>query len=352
MVMSNRFACALLILAAVLVAGCGGSGDGDSGNPSVVTTSPSNSATGVGTNAIVAATFDEPMDETTITTASFTLEQGGTPVAGTVQSSGRTAIFTPSADLNPSTTYTATITTAAQDEEGNPLEIASVWSFTTGSGEVNAEAVTLGTTLDDFAVLASTAVNNTLVSDASTTIVTGDLGVSPGTTVTGFAAGQGTLVGTQHANDAAAILAQTELTTAINDINGLDEGDGAVTVSGSIGGLTLGPGLYITTTSIGVLDEDLTLDAGGDPTAVFIFRAGTTLSIAAGRQVILANGATASNVFWKAGTSVSLETGSKLVGTVMATRGINIASSATLVNGRALSDTGSVTLEEATVTKP
>src|SRR5437762_1325256 len=95
-------------------------------------TVPANAATGVATSAQIAFTFNEPMDASTINTATFTLKQGTTPVAGTVTYSGVTASFTPAADLAPLTTYTATISTGARDLAGNALAADLVWSFTTG----------------------------------------------------------------------------------------------------------------------------------------------------------------------------------------------------------------------------
>src|SRR5205814_960416 len=101
--------------------------------PSVSSTVPVNGATGVAISGKLAAAFSEAMDPLTISTTSFTLKQGVTPVAGTVSYTGVTATFTPAANLAPLTVYTATITTAAKDLAGNALATNFVWSFTTGS---------------------------------------------------------------------------------------------------------------------------------------------------------------------------------------------------------------------------
>src|SRR5207244_3248432 len=85
----------------------------------------------VPTNQIIHATFSEPMDSTTITTTTFTLQQGATSAAGTVSYAGTTASFTPSSALAPNTTYTATITTGAKDLAGNALANNLVWTFIT-----------------------------------------------------------------------------------------------------------------------------------------------------------------------------------------------------------------------------
>src|SRR5205814_1210378 len=94
--------------------------------PTVSATVPANAATGVATSAQIAFTFNEPMDASTINTATFTLKQGTTPVAGTVSYTGVTASFTPAANLAPLTTYTATISAGARDLSGNALAADSV----------------------------------------------------------------------------------------------------------------------------------------------------------------------------------------------------------------------------------
>ena len=98
-------------------------------------TDPANAATGVAINQKIGATFSEAMDPLTISTATFTLKQGTTPVAGTVTYAavGTTATFTPASGLAPLTTFTATITTGAKDLAGNPLLNNFAWSFTTGA---------------------------------------------------------------------------------------------------------------------------------------------------------------------------------------------------------------------------
>src|SRR5256885_12444904 len=105
----------------------------DTTAPSVSATVPANLATGVAISSQIASTFSEPMDASTISTATITLKQGTTPVAGTVSYSGVTATFTPAGNLAPLTTYTATINTGAKDLAGNALAADFVWSFTTGA---------------------------------------------------------------------------------------------------------------------------------------------------------------------------------------------------------------------------
>src|SRR6185436_8262898 len=201
--------------------------------------------------------------------------------------------------------------------------------------------VVLGTAAT-FAVLAG----STVTSSGATT-VNGDLGVSPGTAVTGFP--PGLVNGTTHAGDAAAAQAQLDLTTAYNDAAGRTVG--AVSVAGNLGGLTLTPGLYKSTSSLEISSGDLTLDAQGDANAVFIFQMASTLTTTSGRQFILSGGAKAANIIWQVGSSATLGTTSVFKGTIMADQSITLATGATL-DGRALARIAAVTLDANIVTAP
>jgi hypothetical protein len=202
-------------------------------------------------------------------------------------------------------------------------------------------AVPLGSTAG-FAVLAGSTVTNT-----GSSTVTGDLGVSPGSAVTGFP--PGTVVGTIHVTDTAAAGAMADLTIAYNDAAGRTLCP--VSVAGNLGGQTLTPGLYKSTSGLEISSGDLTLDARGNANAVFIFQMASTLDTAAGVHVILAGGAKASNVFWQVGSSATLGTNSTFVGTIMADQSVSLNNGATL-QGRALARIGAVTLDASTVTKP
>ena len=312
----------------------------DTTPPRVVSTSP---VFAVAVNSNISATFSEAMDPTTIAASTFMLRQGTTPVSGTVTYGSTTATFAPSTTLAANSAHTATITTGARDLAGNPLQNDFVWGLTTSTSQsaCSQAPVALGSA-DGFAVLAGSTVANT-----GPTTVTGDLGVSPGTAVTGFP--PGTVVGAIHPADPTAAGGIADLTIAYNDAAGRTLCP--VSVAGNLGGQTLTPGLYKSTSSLEISSGDLTLDAQGNSSAVFIFQLASTLTTTAGRQVILIGGAKASNVFWQVGSSATLGANSVFVGTIMADQSISLTTGATL-DGRALARIAAVTLDSNTVTKP
>ncbi len=194
----------------------------------------------------------------------------------------------------------------------------------------------------DFAILAGSAITST-----GATSITGDLGLSPGSSIGGFP--PGILTGTQHINDATAAQAKLDLTTAYNNAAGRTCTD-IVTLSGNIGGLTLTPGLYKSTSSLAISSGDLTLDAKGNSSAVFIFQIASTLTTTSGRKVILTGGALASNIFWQVGSSATFGTTTVFKGTVLAMQSITFSTGATL-DGRALTRIGGITMAGNTIIK-
>ncbi len=190
----------------------------------------------------------------------------------------------------------------------------------------------------NFAVLAGSTVTNT-----GPTIINADLGVWPGTAVTGF--NPPAVNGTIHAGDTAAQHAKASLAIAYNDAAGRTVG--VVGVAGDLGGRTLAPGLYKSTSTLAITG-DLTLDANGDANAVFIFQMGSGLTVATGGRVVLSGGAKAANVFWQVGSSATLGTYSAMKGTIMAYASITIATGATL-DGRALAQNAAVTLDSSRI---
>jgi len=199
-----------------------------------------------------------------------------------------------------------------------------------------------------YGVLAGSGVTST-----GGTVVNGDLGVSPATAVTGFFTvdgGPGTVVnGAIHINDASAIAAEAALTTAYNDAAGRTVG--AIGKAGDLGGQTLTPGLYKSTSSLAISTGNLTLDAQGDANAVFIFQMASTLTTGSGIHVILSGGANPANIFWQVGSSATLGTTSVFEGSILALTSITLTTGATL-NGRALAENGAVTLDSNPVTTP
>jgi hypothetical protein len=217
-------------------------------------------------------------------------------------------------------------------------------AFGTGnSGVSNSAAPNLGAAAS-FAVLAGSTVTATTTAG---TVVNGDLGVSPGTAVTGFP--PGTVVnGAIHAGDPVAAAAQAALTAAYNDAASRTN---AVTLAGNIGGMTLTNGVYKSTSSLAISSGNLTLDAQGNSNAVFIFQIASTLTTSSSLQVILANGANPANIFWQVGTSATLGTSSVFEGNILASQSITLGTGATL-NGRALASVGAVALDSNPVTRP
>ena len=192
---------------------------------------------------------------------------------------------------------------------------------------------------NNFAVLAGTTVTNT-----GATIVTGDVGVWPGTAATGFPPGNAT--GSMSLGVAPADAAQSSLTAAFNDAAGRPAD---ATVAGNLGGQTFNPGVYKSTSTLAISSGDLTLDAKGNSSGVFIFQIASSLNVTSGRMVILSGGAQASNVFWQVGSSATLGTTSIFAGTILAQASISLSTNGTL-NGRALARSGGVTLQSNTVT--
>ncbi len=318
----------------------------DTTAPTVSSTDPANAAVGVALNKKIAATFSEAMDPLSITTATMTLSKGTTAVAGTVTYVGTTATFNPSADLAASTVYTANITTGAKDLAGNALASGvapNPWTFTTAAAPIatGPAAVNLDCAAG-FAILAGSTVTNT----GPSIISGGDLGLSPGTAVIGFPPGS-IVGGAIRINDVLANNAKLCLTTAFNDAAGRTVAP--ITVSGNIGGQTLAPGLYKSTSTLEISSGDLTL--AGPANGVWIFQIASTLTTTVGRQVILSGGAQAKNVFWQVGSSATLGTNSVFQGNVLADQSITLTTGATL-NGRALTRIGAVTLDSNRVNMP
>ena len=193
-------------------------------------------------------------------------------------------------------------------------------------------------TADAYSVLAGTTVTNT-----GPTMLSGDLGVSPGSAITGFP--PGTAAGATHVADAPAQQAQADLVTAYNDAAGRAM---TASVAGDLVGRTLTSGVYKSTGPL-ALSGTLTLDGQGNPNAVFVFQIASTLTTATASHISVLNGAQACNVFWQVGSSATLGTTSTFQGTIMALTSIAVTTGVT-VHGRALARNGAVTLDTDTFT--
>ena len=304
--------------------------------PTVISTIPTNTATGVAINDNIAATFSEMMDLTTIGTASFTLKQGTTFVAGAVTYAGVTAVFNPSANLKPNTLYTATITTGVRDLTENKLATNFVWSFTTGTQtdtNVNSKSINLGAA-STFAILATAAISG--AGDQ----INGDVGLQPGS-AQGIDPSE--INGTIDVDDQAVVNAQDSLLAAYNQL--VAQSTKVQSLPGDLGGLTLAPGLYVNGSSTGIsgtgANAILTLDAKGNANAVFIFKMASTLTTGPGTSIVLSGGAQAKNVFWQVGSSATLGTTTIFKGNILAFVSITV-NNGSVVDGRLFAGAGRI----------
>lgn len=308
----------------------------DKSAPYIVAVNIVPGATGVPLNQTISITFNEQMSSSTINPTTVFIKGVASTVTYNVLT--QTATITPTASLAPNTNYTVTVTAGAQDQGGVPVSPTLNQTFTTGSTMAGGtQPVALCPYIGNFSVLAGSTVTNT-----GATVVTGDVGVSPGSAVTGFPPGLAS--GTIHSADAAASQAQATLTAGYNDAAGRA---GGTTESGDLTGKTLTAGVYKSTSSLAITGN-LTLDAQGNTSAVFIFQIGSTLTTGSGSHILLTNGASACNVFFQVGSSATLGTNSVFAGNILALTSITLTTGANL-QGRALARNGAVTLDSNTI---
>ncbi len=195
-----------------------------------------------------------------------------------------------------------------------------------------------------FAVLGATTVTNT-----GPSVIRGALGLSPGaaSSITGFP--PGLVFGTTNAADGVALAAQNSTTTLYTNLAGqpvtADLTGQVLGTGGTV--LTLTPGVYSFSTSA-QLTGALTLNAGGNPNAVWVFQIGSTLTTASGSSVVMSNGGSPCNVFWQVGSSATLGTTTSFLGNIVALTSITLNTGAT-VTGRTLARNGAVTLDTNTI---
>jgi hypothetical protein len=389
-----------------------GSGDGTA--PTVTANNPAALAVGVCTNKTVNATFSEAMDPLSISNSTFTMAStAGVVVNGLVAYDAQTRIasFNPTASLvgTPATSYIATLkggSTGVKDLAGNALVADKTIRFTT-----NASTCATAPVLGAAAPFGGFGGNATLTNDGLNTLINGDLGVNASSTkITGLrdAAGNvytvtpnndGTVNGTIYTltappgsvAGAAVTQVRSDALLAFNSISpasllgGLDVSSlaqcpscgGAGQGPGQLAGRTLPPGVYLSTTGsygIGITPASagsLTLDAGGDPNAVWVFQTAAgngTLTVgvtgpatpAVPVQVMLVNGAMAKNVFWYVPAGASIGTGSTMVGTLLADAAITFSTTGgspptavlTRLVGRAIALTAGVTMTNTIIDVP
>ena len=216
------------------------------------------------------------------------------------------------------------------------------WTFT-GTDWSRVPVGILPVPASGFAILAGSGITNT-----GPSVIIGDIGTFPTTTETGF--GSLTETGVNHDGDSVTQAAKTALTAQYVAAQGLP--GGTTIAGGTIGtGTTLSPGVYTASSSLNLTGGTVTLDAGGNANATWVFQIGSTLVTASGTSIVLANGAQAANVTWAVGSSATLGTTTNFVGSILALTSITDNGGA-VVAGRLLARNGAVTLNDTTVTVP
>lgn len=273
---------------------------------------------------------------------------------------------------------TQQFTAVGRDALNNLVPITPVWSVTNGGGSIDVNGLftagnvantftntiraTSGTVFGSATVVIEPVVTppfvplgqaefhgilaGTQITCITNGLINADIGVSPGNTLTGF--GPCAFTGTANLANAVAAQAQLDLTTAYNTLAGL-ACPPANAIVADLGGTTLPAGVYCSAIGINVTGP-LTLNGGGDPDAVFVFQAGSSLTTAG--DIVLINGAQSKNVYWQVGSSATLGTASQWKGNILALTSITLVDNAILI-GRALARNGGVSLgSNNTITLP
>lgn len=342
----------------------------DSTAPLVSLTLPAQGQAGICINPTITAYFSEAMDPLSLTTSTLTLAPSSAPGAAvglvlSYEPLTHIVSVNPGANLSALTAYTATVrsgTLGVKDLAGNALASDKVWSFTTGNSTCQTPVV-LGAS-SGFAILASAAVIN-----IPTSTIVGNVGLTPdiGANITGFSAPLtcpevvGQIYAVDSTGPACALpdvvllsQAKTDALAAFTHANHALRGT-PVSVTTNLAGLTFYPGLYESLTSLDLsAGGTLTLDAQGDPNAVFLLRSATSITTLSTSQIVLSGGAKASQVFWTAGSAITLGVTSVMKGTLLAGTAVTLQTGATL-EGRALNQgpaAAAITCDACTITLP
>ena len=383
--------------------------------PDLVSTVPASGATGVCQLQAVSATFSEAMNPLNLNAGTFLLYPGlaasGTPIAGqySYNQANFIATFTPTNPLTLNTSYTATVTNGATDVAGNPLLVSAVgpppnpWTFKTVTSACPPPVV-LGPAVVPFGGISGSA---GMVNVGTSTVINGDIGTTAtaASSLTGFhddsvlqlvggyeacsytettldiglvtgtiysplvptstfcpLEGTAATIATADEALAEANTAYLTLQSSTASSNPGSAAQGTTLTPTELGGETLNPGVYYSATTVKITSGDLTLDAQGDPNATWVFQVGTALTVGlAGqpRNIILKNGAKASNVFWICGSSATINGivgGGTFNGTIIAYEAITVSTGGqatiTTVNGRLISLNAVTTIDNTVVNVP
>lgn len=350
--------------------------------PTITSTNPVDNAIEVPLNKMISATFSVPMNSATFTASSFTVKQANTTVAGIISYTNNTVTFVPALPLIENKVYTCTITTAVKNTIGTNMASNYVWDFTT-IVPVVVPPPPVATTGLFFGVFGG---NAGITNQGLFTVVNGNLGTTAASSlITGFRDGTSNEVYTVTplndglvtsqiyaaapapgtiAKAAIALAGLNAATAAYLSISPAAMPGGIDPGAGELGGLTLPPGVYKSNSgTFNITNGNLTLDAQGDPNAVFVFQCASALTVgdAAPSSVVLINGALAKNIYWQVGSAavINYAGGGIMNGTIIANSGVTLSSpanstnsSVTTLNGRAISLVASVTMVNTVINVP